>query len=227
MAGDLEAQARRFANETSDLLNGTVCRGVRISTLRTPRGDVIMGPGIKKTRPDPAPIPITTGSKARVFLYLIHSYCLDPEGEFLTMASSTLSLYSSPDMSDEHLVVGIDYIREPANRFPGCHLHVYGERSDMDAIYIPDPSDPESRRSRTLRDLHLPVGGRRFRPTLEDLIEFMVTERMVIPHDGWEDVVNAHRARWNETQLKAAVRRSPEHAADALRARGWTVIPPE
>ena len=100
MAGDLEAQARRFANETSDLLNGTVCRGVRISTLRTPRGDVIMGPGIKKTRPDPAPIPITTGSKARVFLYLIHSYCLDPEGEFLTMASSTLSLTATPDASD-------------------------------------------------------------------------------------------------------------------------------
>ncbi|MDE0268979.1 MAG: hypothetical protein OXI96_08095 [Acidimicrobiaceae bacterium] len=32
-------------------------------------------------------------------------------------------------------------------------------------------------------DLHLLVGGRRFRPCLEDVIEFCVLERLVNPRD--------------------------------------------
>jgi hypothetical protein len=61
---------------------------------------------------------------------------------------------------------------------------------------------------------------------LEDLIEFMVTEEMVEPRDQWRTTVDEHRARWNSIQLRAAVRRQPNEAAEALRVAGWKVQEP-
>lgn len=222
VAEDLDTQARRFAGETSELLNNTVTDGVRVSALRTAAGRTIMGTGISRSHASPNPIPIApSGSKPVVFLYLVHSYELDPEGVYLTMSTSTMSLYTSPEMEDDQLIVGIDYVRSPSNQFPGSHLHVAGHRDDLDAVYLGD-----ERKTRKLRDLHLPVGGRRFRPTLEDLVEFMVTEEMVVPRPKWRQVVEEHRSRWEAIQVKAAVRRRQGDAATALREAGWTVTQP-
>lgn len=223
MAEDLDTQARRFAAETSALLNGTVADGVRVSALSTASGRTIMGAGVKKTQAVPDPIPIApSGSKALVYLYLIHSYELDPEGVYLTMSTSTMSLYTSPEMEDDQLVVGIDYVRNPSNQYPGSHLHVAGHREDLDAIYLGD-----ERKTRQLRDLHLPVGGKRFRPTLEDLIEFIVTEEMVVPRPQWRRVLDEHRDRWTRIQVKAATRRFQHDAAEALEEAGWSTTPPK
>ena len=222
MAESLEKQARRFADDISDLLNRTVIDGIRVSSLKTATGYGIIGAGVSKNRSTSLPIPITPTKKdAAVFLYLLHSYEPDPEGVYLTMTQTTMSLYTSQDMADDQLIVGIDYARNPGNQFPGAHLHVAGQRDDLDAVYLGD-----ERKTRKLRDLHFPVGGKRFRPTLEDLVEFMVTEEMVEPRSGWEHVVKDHRAHWEAIQVKAAVRRNQEDAADALREAGWDVAPP-
>lgn len=222
MAESLEKQARRFAGDISDLLTKTVTDGIRVSALETAEGHGIIGAGISRSRSTSLPIPISpTRRDAVVFLYLLHSYEPDPEGVYLTMTQSTMSLYTSPDMEDNQLIVGIDYARNPGNQFPGAHLHVAGQRDDLDAVYLGD-----ERKTRKLRDLHFPVGGKRFRPSLEDLVEFMVTEEMVEPRPGWEQEVKKHRARWEAIQLKAAVRRNQEDAAAALREAGWDVTPP-
>ncbi len=223
MAESLEKQARHFADDISDLLNRTVTDGIRVSSLKTADGYGIIGVGVSKNRSTSLPIPITPAKKdAVVFLYLLHSYEPDPEGVYLTMTQSTMSLYTSPSMEDDQLIVGIDYARNPGNQFPGAHLHVAGLRDDLDAVYLGD-----ERKTRKLRDLHIPVGGKRFRPSLEDLVEFMVTEEMVDPRPDWKQVVKEHRARWEAIQLKAAVRRNQEDAAAALREAGWDVIAPD
>jgi len=46
------------------------------------------------------------------------------------------------------------------------------------------------------------------------------------PRDGWADVVDEHRKLWEGIRLRAAVRRYPEIAAEALKTENWTVIPP-
>lgn len=217
MTQNLEAQARDFAAQTSDLLNGTLTNGIRVSSVTTSAGRTAMGCGVTPKNLIATPIRLGQPS-AGIWLYLQHSYGLDPEGVHLTMTQSTISLYSSFDMGDDDLLLGIDYVREPTNEYPGSHLHVSGARDDLDRIYRGD-----QRKSRKLRDLHLPVGGKRYRPTLEDMIEFVVTEEMATPHDGWRGVVLDHRRRWELIQLKAAVRRDPAIAADALLAEGWSV----
>lgn len=221
MTASLQDQARQFAAKVTNLLNNTVTNGVRISAVTTPNGQAVLGAGVTAKSPDAVPIAISVAGRPRVYLYLIETYDLDPEGEYLTTQSTTMNLYTSADMLDDELVIGVDYVRESVNEYPSSHLHVSGKRDDLDAIYLGD-----ARKSRKLRDLHLPTGGRRFRPTLEDLIEFMITEEMVEPRAGWQAVVAERRADWEANQLRAAVRRNPEVVSAYLKAQGWIIEPP-
>ena len=71
------------------------------------------------------------------------------------------------------------------------------------------------------------VGGRRFRPCLEDVIEFCILERLVTPRDGWKQALNKSRDAYLDLQLRAAVHRNPKEAADALKHDGWRVSEPD
>jgi len=220
--------ARSFADDISNLLNGTVTDGIRMSAkvARLPDLDERFAISYgKKLKSDLIPV---TFNKRRpvVFLYLQYSCVFDKERKHLAVEKATMSIYSSSTRSDESLVVGSDFARHPEAEkgYPAAHLHVAGERTDIGDIYLGE--DENERKSRKLRDLHFPVGGKRFRPTLEDLIEFMVTERMATPKRGWEDVVAAHRERWIEIQTMTVVRDNPDAAARQLKEMGWDITPP-
>ena len=75
-------------------------------------------------------------------------------------------------------------------------------------------------------DLHLPAGGRGYRPSLEDLIEFCILEELVTPRPGWQSALDASRDRFHIQQLRAAMRRDPDSAAGVLRDIGWTAAAP-
>jgi hypothetical protein len=66
------------------------------------------------------------------------------------------------------------------------------------------------------RARHLPVGGRRYRPTLEDMVEFLITERLARPKRGWKRAIADGREEFRKKQLRAAIRRDPDTARDAL-----------
>jgi hypothetical protein len=70
---------------------------------------------------------------------------------------------------------------------------------------------------RELERLHFPTGGRRFRPILEDVIEFLIVEGLADSRDGWKDVLRAHRQAYWRIQSRAAIRRDPQIALDAVR----------
>ncbi|WP_454050332.1 hypothetical protein [Cellulomonas sp. Marseille-Q8402] len=74
--------------------------------------------------------------------------------------------------------------------------------------------------------LHFPLGGHRFRPAFEDVLEMLVREFGLDTRDGWEDAVRTGRERWRGTQLRAAVRDDPASAAAALGDLGYAVTAP-
>ena len=216
---DLRRLAGAFARETSRLLNGTVTDGIRISAFMEPEGSAVVGYGVAKNRLRGAPIPLTVSkSPARLHLRVLHTLVLDDSGEFLTAERSTYILGAS---DAEATVFAYDYVREPPNDYPEAHLHLYGECEALRAMLDLCGLD-----KRQPADLHLPVGGRRFRPCLADIIEFCIVERLVTPRKGWESTLDQGRGRYHETQLRAAVRRNPTPAADVLRHQGWQVIEP-
>jgi len=39
-------------------------------------------------------------------------------------------------MASEELIIGMDYARERQNDYPNVRLHVAGQRSDLDGLYL-------------------------------------------------------------------------------------------
>ena len=147
----------------------------------------------------------------RTSLYLYVAYALDldeRDGRFLTVTKSTYGLGTAETES----AIRYDYERNSSNTYPEAHLHIHGCSEALDCLVR------VGRRDRKPSKLHLPVGGRRFRPCLEDIIEFCIVEKLVEPEqENWKEVLNAHRDEFYRKQLKSAVRGDPQAAVSALR----------
>lgn len=70
------------------------------------------------------------------------------------------------------------------------------------------------------------MGGERFRPCLEDVLQFPVVDCGVDHQPGWEAAVAKGREARRRRQLGAVVRDVPSEAARVLRELGWTVQEP-
>lgn len=202
----LISQATEFASDVATLLNGTVADGAHVGVVfdsRTGHCRVATGISTREMKAKPVPLVIGRG-KASAHLEVSHRLVLDHTGEHLADASSSYAVLVGRDEP----VVRFDYERDKQG-YPEAHIHV---------VASPTHSLPSG--VKALQRLHLPVGPRRFRPALEDVIEFVVREGFATARQGWENVVAEHRAKWLRRQLMAAVRRDPEAALEQLKADG-------
>jgi hypothetical protein len=209
---DLLTQAGQFAKELSDLLNHTVTDGVRLKSLLRPDGrSGWVGFGITQARPFLGEaIPIGwRGARPRCWLYVAYTLHQDP-GRYLTVTKSTYALRVSADSSGPPLF-HYDFNRDPTSVYPEAHVQVPGQS------WVLGQLGDRFGRQWELGQLHFPVGDRRFRPCLEDVVEFLIVEGFAEPRDsGWRDVLEEHREGFYRRQLGAAVRHDPETARQAL-----------
>jgi hypothetical protein len=217
---DYDAQASGFADSLSHLLNNTITNGIRItSVLADDGGSGWVGYKIGRQDYVGQPIPVKPGrGTASCYIQVGMTLALDPEVQRLIVNGSTMGLYCRNDF--ESMVFHYDFEREPETDYPVAHFQVAGTSKSMNELC------KRARLTQTLGRFHFPVGGKRYRPTVEDLIEFLIIERISTPHDGWQKVVRMHRDDWERTQLKSVVRRDPETAAAELRRQGYQVVPP-
>jgi hypothetical protein len=212
---DLRGEADRFAAELSTLLNHTVTNGIRIIAITDKTAQQArIGYGISPSDLDPRMIPLALGGKApRLYLGLLYKMAADDQGRHPMILSSVM--YLSPDRDGTQTLLHYDYERNKADDYPEAHLQVCATSEEWEramSSYGP--------KGRLLKKLHLPVGGRRFRPTVEDLVEFLVTEQLADGRRGWKAHVDQGRRSFEERQLRAAVRRNPEIALAILREEG-------
>lgn len=188
--------------------------GVRLSAVITPNGTMILGCGVTPRNFDPRCIPLTLGQRRpSAFLWLAYVLKMDPEQRYLAVAKSSFNLYLDADL--EQMVFHYDYEREPAHGYPPAHFQVAGDARELSAI-----AEERGYPRKQLKDFHFPVGGRRYRPSLEDVIEFLVLEDIADARDDWSEVIQEGRTDWEDKQLRAAVRRNPEAALAQLREDG-------
>lgn len=211
------------------MLNNTVCDGVRLTAVL--RDDIAglkagMNIGYKISRRDQdlrSGIPLTLSKKpAKFYLGFYMHLEVDAEGAFMTVKESMTLLALDPALSRE--LFHYDYQRDKhlqEKGYPEAHIQmsassadweIAGQRAGQDDLPLPHMHLPVG-----------PVGGRRFRPTLEDVIEFLIVEGLVDHRDKWKDALNKTRQPYQELQLKAAVRRNQQLAIEALEMEGWTV----
>jgi len=210
---DLSARGRNFAKQIQDLLNKTVCDTAKVRSTDIPeRQQVIVGTRLGDELPliaAPVGIGLNRRKKPRVWLTVQYTCFLD-NADYLTVYTSVFAVSASAD-DESMMLCHYDYEREK-DGYPAAHLQVAGTSPGFAAV-----ADLCDRKPSDLKKLHFPVGGRRFRPCLEDVIEFMVGEGLAAGRRGWKAVVEAKREEFLENQLRAAVRRYPEVAIKVLK----------
>jgi hypothetical protein len=107
-------------------------------------------------------------------------------------------------------------------RYAPAHVQIHAESSALGYLiaFTGTKKPPKTQL------LHVPVGGRRFRPSLEDVVEFAVNELAVEPKPGWQERVKEGRRRWFRLQVNAAIRDlvkldpkdAPQQLGDAVSA---------
>ena len=225
--------AEDFADVLTDVVNGTVSAGTRF--VVTP----FLGPtelawvfpeGSTPARVSLIPVASGFSDSRRPALWLrtMFQVRLDDTREHLAVQQSVFGLVI--DESSRRPAIRVEYDRdqgsEPDDGPPGRHrrsaAHVQIHGSSEELAYVQGLNG--DRQLRGLERFHIPVGGRRFRPSLGDFIEFLWAERLIPAlHEGWHEVLSRHRANWLALQLRAAVRNDPDTAIEQLEAMGHTV----
>jgi hypothetical protein len=150
---------------------------------------------------------------------------MDAVDQYLKAVRMDLAVHSTLDRAP---LVRVDY-RADMHSDPIAHWQMHAEQGAFSHLLarahavrpkvVASPHD--------LSSVHLPVGGERFRPCLEDFLQFLVEECGVDSLPSWEDAVLAGREQFRRRQARTIVRDAQEEAAAILRAHGWTVTPPE
>ena len=149
------------------------------------------------------------------FNYLCRS---DITNEYLAIAKSKVGIAAAVDSTP---IFRFEYLYR-ADRVPHSHIQVHGQRGALSHLLSkaghPAPHD--------MAALHLPTGGARFRPSLEDVIQFLISDCGFDHREAWRRAVERERAAWRVIQTRAVVRAMADVAAGQLVGMGYTVIPP-
>ena len=207
---DLGKKAAGFAETIQQLLNGTVCDGVTVQAYVYQPTRVLVGHGLSKQAVEAKPFRLCLGrGRARGWMDVSYRLSLDDEGKYLTVVSSYVGIYASED--PESMLCHVDYERSK-HGYPEAHLQVGGHSPALAAWRLTGGA-----KDKPLHDLHFPVGGRRYRPALEDVIEFLIAEKLTEPRAGWQRVLDKSRDDFRRLQLRAAIRRDMPTATQAVK----------
>lgn len=205
----LELRAQAFAEDLTSLLRETL-PGASPAKAIWNQDRVVVRPG--------GPIRLLVKNRPLATLDL-HLRCrMDAHGKWLAIEQSGFNVYAALDKMP---IFRFEYVRD-ARTCPCAHIQVHAHRGALSHLLSQAGHDS----AHDMSALHLPVGGARFRPCLEDVIHFLIEDCGFDSVPNWFDAVKAGRARWRRIQARTVARDLPEDAAEALRALGYTVMPP-
>jgi hypothetical protein len=212
--GDLQQQVEEFGQETAELLSATL-PGLPDPPVRIlgHENRIIIGP------PEGKPLPLYAQGQHLAEMKISIACQLDSVGKYLAVEESTFNLLAVLDRAP---VLRIHF-RRASNVRPTAHVHFHGHRGALSHLLSQAGHDyPHD-----MSSLHIPLGGNRFRPCLEDFIQFLICECKFDSRPEWRKHVEAGRERWRCRQAAAVVRDVPEEAARVLRELGYIVEAPD
>ncbi|EHR53350.1 hypothetical protein SacmaDRAFT_5184 [Saccharomonospora marina XMU15] len=205
---DLVSEVDRFTSETEELLRS--CFAMVDEPSTETRGDRL----VTKIRAH-----LTGRSKQELAeLDIYQRFCLDSTETYLAVEQSVFKVTANIDRTP---IVRYDYDRL-AHSKPSSHIQIHTHRGAVSHLL----SQTEHPKPHAIESLHFPTGGARFRPSLEDLLEFLIKDCKFTAKDDWSAAVRKGRERWRRLQARAIVRDAPSEAVAALTNLGYDVKPP-
>ncbi|RMI14216.1 hypothetical protein [Cellulomonas triticagri] len=221
MTSELEVRSKAFAGEIGSVLKDSLGTDTQIVSIRYGDRYAIRPAG---ETPAERRIPLTVNGQHLADLAVALYQTLDHSGAHLKTTRTDFGVFSTLDRTP---LLRLEY-RSDMREDPVCHWQFHAERgafthllsiaNSSDARRVPSPHD--------LSKVHLPVGGERFRPCLEDFVEMLIRDCGVDAAPGWQSALTAGRERWRRRQFRTSVRDLQDEAAAVLEAHGWTLTPP-
>lgn len=150
--------------------------------------------------------------------------------EFVAVDTAEFHVFA---FQDREALFRYEFVRDMRSLIPCAHLHIHGHRDALaDTMKRAGRRTARSKRRAVgapprMNELHFPLGGARFRPPLEDVLQMLVEEFGVDAVDGWSKHLEQGREHWRRIQTRAVVRDAPGEAVATLRALGYLVTEPE
>lgn len=220
----LEEQAQRFAEDLTDTVRQAIdeCDPFRAQSLADGSRFVV-------EQQEPHGVPLRVKGAPLLSLKIKFDCCLDGQDKYLAVEKSTIKVYAGSKASGEPLF-RYEYERYPVGNIPVAHIHFHAHRDAFTAAMVRagKTTTRGSRRAKnngvpTMSELHFPVGGHRFRPSLEDVLEMLIEEFGIDHSDDFRVALRRGRKDWRSKQTKAVVRDDPHSAIEALEAMGYAI----
>ena len=215
--GSLASQTKRFYSE--------ICTTAYLSV------DCDIEDSVFDLLPDVGLGSITVVARAKVDgkprIRLEASYILNQGAEGLLRVVS--SEFHVKLLNESAPLFHYDFVGVARSELPAAHLNIHVSDEPLRELMAiaGNRNRAKRRRKREKRghesqpsELHFPIGGRRFRPCLEDVIQFLIFELGVDRQPGWWDRVREGRAQWRGRQTAAAVKDDPATALSELLRMG-------
>jgi hypothetical protein len=170
-------------------------------------------------------IPLFVGGEQLATLSLAFYLEMDRRGRFLKTIRTDLAIHSTLDRTP---LVRLDF-RSDMTTDPISHWQIHAERGSMSHLLARAHAIRPNlvKKPHDISSLHLATGGERFRPCLEDFLQFVIEECGVDSVPGWETAITEGRERWRRRQVRTVARDAQVEVAAVLAAEGWTVAPPD
>ncbi|WP_200170843.1 hypothetical protein [Tomitella cavernea] len=159
---------------------------------------------------------------------------LDGHADYLAVQKSSIKVFVAP--AGKQPLFRYEYERTVRSAIAGAHIQFHGQHPELEsAMQNTGSSTTRSRRRADgkkpmeLSALHFPVGGPRFRPCLEDVMEMLIDEFGVQPVgsiSAARATLASGRETWRRKQVATVVRDAPDVAVQALKKLGFHVEPP-
>ncbi len=206
---DFFSKANEFTEETKALLDAC------FSNVDEPKPEKLEDRLVVRIR---AHLHRNTGRRlAELDIY--QRFCLDSSERYLAVEQS---IFKVTAVIDRTPIVRYEYDRLARSK-PSSHIQIHAHRGAISHLL----SQNKHREPHALESLHFPTGGPRFRPALEDLLEFLICDCKFEPRDGWRKAIRQGRERWRRLQTRAVVRDAPSEAVQALEEIGYKIQLPD
>ena len=209
------AKVHHFSSQSEDLLNDTLVGRTELSDFLISKDRNRATFNLTKS------LEIEQSGSDRLSLRCEYRLCTSSDGTQIAIETSSYKVQFKA-LQKFVPIVRFEYERDARNK-PSSHFQFHSDSVPLGLLLARAGKYDAAAHQ---QDVHFPMGHRRFRVSLEDVIELLVKEFGAKPPDGWQRHLDESRDKFYELQASSVIRDNIPTAISVLEDLGYTVSSP-